>query len=299
MPQTVTHTINGAAGSNGADGRDGQVVPGGRLTLVTGDPLPTTDQLAKTTVYYTPYVHSFISIYDSALGLFVRRDFNAANPSVAVPATTNTPFDVFAFWTGTAVGLETVNWTNDTTRATAIARLNGVFCKSTDATRIYLGTCRTTAVSDQCEDSLTKRFVMNEYNRKERPLQKALTGSGYTYSATTVRQTNANTANKVEFMAGRPDVWLHIQSTQYLISNAAETASAAGCALNSTTSRGGQAVQFSLGLAGAGVLVGSSIREYPSERLNAVNAVENGAGTGTQTWFASGGDRGLYGTVTM
>jgi hypothetical protein len=38
--------------------------PGGRLTLVTATPVMNSDQTAKSTVYYTPYVTDQISIYD-------------------------------------------------------------------------------------------------------------------------------------------------------------------------------------------------------------------------------------------
>lgn len=304
MPQLLDYLINGAPGEDGddgapgADGADGLLVPGGRLSLATGDPLPTTDQTAKTTVYYTPYVHSFINLYTGSDWSRILIG-SSGEKSVAVPSTTVTPFDVFGYLSAGDLALETVSWTNDTTRATGLTRQDGFLVKSGDVTRLYLGTGRTTSVSGQCEDSLTKRFLMNQYNRKERVLTKSLSGSGYTYSTNTVRQTNADAANKVEMVCGRADCWLYVQSTQYLISSAAETASAAGVQLDDTTTRGGLAVQFSLGLAGAGVLVGSAIRAYATLGYHAAYAVENGAGTGTQTWFPAGADRGLYGAVVM
>ena len=42
------------------------LTPGGRLTLESGVPVSTSDQTAKTTVYYTPYVHNVINLWDGA-----------------------------------------------------------------------------------------------------------------------------------------------------------------------------------------------------------------------------------------
>ena len=41
-----------------------QITPGGRLTLESGVPVPSTDQTAKTTIYYTPYIHNSIQLWD-------------------------------------------------------------------------------------------------------------------------------------------------------------------------------------------------------------------------------------------
>lgn len=271
------------------------LLPGGRLTLSSGDPLAGSDQTAKTTVYYTPYVHGYISLYNSTDSAWYRVKFT--EKSVAVPSTTATPFDVFGYLSSGDLALETLDWTNGTTRATDLARFEGALVKSGDSTRLYLGTGRTTSSSGQCEDSVTKRFLVNYYNRRPRTLVKSLSGAGYTYSVTTVRQTNGDTGNKVEFVVGFGDTWLFVQSTQYLISSAAETASNASVALDSTTVHSGRSLQFSLNLAGAGVLVGSTIQQYPNPGYHAANALENGAGTGTQTWFPGGTDRGLFGYI--
>lgn len=140
------------------------VVPGtgiceGRLTLTSGTAVTTANVTAATTVYFSPFKGSRIATFDGTswhVSTFTEK-------SVAVPATTVTPFDVFIV-DGT-LALETVNWTNDTTRATAIALQNGVYVKSGTTTRRYLGTCRTTGVSGQTEDSTANRFVWNNHNR--------------------------------------------------------------------------------------------------------------------------------------
>ena len=66
----------------------------GRLTLLSGTPVPTTDQLAKTTIYFAPFRGNRIALYDGSSSWNLR---TFAELSVAVPATTNKPFDIFAY----------------------------------------------------------------------------------------------------------------------------------------------------------------------------------------------------------
>ena len=65
---------------------------GGRLTLVSATAVPTSDQTAKTTVYFTPYTGNYLGLYDGAIWFY--RSFSEI--SVAVPSTTVTPYDIFA-----------------------------------------------------------------------------------------------------------------------------------------------------------------------------------------------------------
>jgi hypothetical protein len=89
----------------------------GRLTLESGVPFSTTSQTAKSTVYWTPHDGNSIPIYDSTAGGFLNRA--SAEVSVAVPSTRFCLYDVFAYWTGSAVALETTNWTQTTASVSA------------------------------------------------------------------------------------------------------------------------------------------------------------------------------------
>src|SRR5574337_954655 len=40
------------------------ILPGGRLTLTSGTPVTTSDVTGATTVYYTPYLHNLIPLWD-------------------------------------------------------------------------------------------------------------------------------------------------------------------------------------------------------------------------------------------
>lgn len=138
------------------------LVAQGRLTLVTGDPSPATDQVGASTLYYTPFRGNTIALYAS--GSWTTRTF--AELSLALSGlTSGKNYDVFAYDNAGTVALELgPAWTNDTTRATALALQDGVWVKSGAATRRYLGTIRTTGTTTT-EDSNAKRFVFNADNR--------------------------------------------------------------------------------------------------------------------------------------
>lgn len=174
-----------------------------RLSLESGVPVSTTDQTAKTTVYWTD---------------------GTTNLSVAVPSTTNRPFDIF--YSLSAGTLSTVNWTNDTTRATALAYSLGYLVKSGDIDKLYLGTGRTTGTSGQCEMKMSggtsaaqKIFLWNYYNRVSFPILVTETTNTWAYTTAAWRQWNASANNQFEFVTGVAEdcvnmtVWGHMYTT--------------------------------------------------------------------------------------
>jgi hypothetical protein len=92
-----------------------------------------------TTVYLAPVTSDLIALYTASV--WTLRQASGVS-YVLSGRTTDLPFDVFAFWSGTAVALEVLNWTSGTARATGLTRQNGVWTKTGDATRRYLGTVR-------------------------------------------------------------------------------------------------------------------------------------------------------------
>jgi hypothetical protein len=121
-----------------------------RLTLQSGVAIPTTDSLAATTLYLTPYKGNSIALY-SGTAWNVR---TSAEMSISLANyVANTNYDLFVYSNSGAPTLESCAWTNNTTRATALALQDGVLSKSGATTRRYVGTIRTTSVTGQCEDS--------------------------------------------------------------------------------------------------------------------------------------------------
>ena len=170
---------------------------GGRLSLVSGTAITTNNQ-AATRIWFVPYMTDVLSVYNGTVWV----DSVINSPSVAVPSVATGTFDVFAYDNAGSIGLETLNWADAITRATALTTQNGRLVKSGDATRRYIGTGRTTT-SGQCEDSDAKRLLWNYYNRTNRSLKRIDTTSSWTNTAgTPLRPWNNSTANRVEFVIG-------------------------------------------------------------------------------------------------
>lgn len=204
--------------------------PGGRLTLTSGTPVTTSDVTGAATLYYTPYVHDTIVLWDGARW----RPVTFAETSLALGTmTANANYDVFGYLSGGALALEKLVWTSDTARATAVTIQDGRYCKSGDKTRLYLGTFRSTSTTTT-EDSAGgvtsqvggKRFVWNMYNRVKRGARVIDTTDSWTYAVDTVRQANAANGNKLEIVQGMPSdsYSAQLRSTAYLSGNSSRAA---------------------------------------------------------------------------
>lgn len=182
------------------------LTPGGRLTLESGVPVSTTDQTSKTTIYYTPYVHNVISLWNGSNWVPTR--FTETSLALGT-LTSGANYDVFGFLSSGALALEMLVWTNNTARATAVTLQDGRYCKSGDKTRLYLGTFRTTSTTTT-EDSgfnsktaARKRFVWNAYNRVRRVVAIEEDTASWTYASPgNTRQVRASTDNQVEAICG-------------------------------------------------------------------------------------------------
>lgn len=272
----------------------------GRLTLTTAVPVTTADVLAAATLYFTPVRGNQIGLYNAASAW---RLYSFAELSIALPAAANQVYDVFVYDNAGVVTLELLAWTNDTTRATALALQNGVYVKSGVPTRRYVGTCRTTAVAGQTEDSVTKRFVWNYYHRVTRALERLET-AGWTYSTATYRQANASTANQVAVVIGVAEDPVELSVLASVGNGAAGVAVAVAIGLDSTTTPA--AHQYTAYVNSPSINNVFSVMS----RYQAVLAVgyhflawlEISAATPTTTWYANNGagfanQSGLVGSV--
>lgn len=270
------------------------ITPGGamqlRLSLATGVPVTSQDQTAKTTIFLTPYKGGNIDLYD---GIGVWTTINTAEVSVAVPATTGTPFDIWARNVAGVVTLDTTDWTNDTTRATAIVYQTGVLVKSGDTTRRYLGTSRTTTVSGQTEDSYAMRYLWNYYNRARRPMRAIDATVAWSYADTTLRQANANAANKLDFVIGVEEEAVIARTNVIVRTNqAAGTITfVTGIGLDSTTT-------FATGLITVGIVnansntnqaLSSFLSVFPAAGRHFLAWLESSTTINTTTWTGSAG----------
>jgi len=172
----------------------------GRLTLTSGTPVTTSDVTAATTLYYTPYKGDNIALYNGEEWLFY--EFEELSLSLS-GYTADTNYDIWMYDNSGVLTLDSTAWSDATTRATALATQNGVYTKTGDILRRYLGTIRTTSTTGQCEDSQTKRYCWNYYNQFMKVLHKN-TGwsSAHAYGTATVRYWNNDTSMKMEYVCG-------------------------------------------------------------------------------------------------
>lgn len=181
------------------------LTPGGRLTTESGVPISSSDRTSQGTLYYTPYLHDYIRLYDGTrpkLYLFTER-------SLSLTMTSGKNYDVFLYDNSGTLTLElSAAWTNDTTRADALAWQSGVgWVKSGSATRLWLGTIRAsgTNVTESSwarTDAAARSFVWNAYNRIRRPARVIDSTSSWTYTSATKRQRRGSSNNQVEFVCG-------------------------------------------------------------------------------------------------
>lgn len=187
-----------------------------RLSLTTATCVTTADVTAATTVFWTPCTGNRITLFNTTGSV---ENCSSAELSLAVPASTSQMYDVWVYDTSfgaCTLSLEFLAWTNDTTRATAIARSNGRWTKTGDTSRMYLGSFRTTAVSGQTEDSAVKRYTWNYYNRVRSLLTKVETTANWTYNTATYRQANAAAANQVDVVVGVAEVLISLEVRHYM-----------------------------------------------------------------------------------
>jgi hypothetical protein len=103
------------------------LTPGGRLTVTSNTPVLNADATAQGTVYYAPYVHARLPLYTGSV--WAMRAFSQLTLTLNSTDNTSTNlYDIFVVDVGGTLTLGTgPAWTNSTTRADAIALLNGIW----------------------------------------------------------------------------------------------------------------------------------------------------------------------------
>jgi len=181
----------------------------GRLTLSTGVPVPDSDVSGSANVYFTPYLGNRISLYVKDYGW---RLYSFSELSLDISGVADEKnIDVWVYDNAGTLTLAYTLWTNDTLRATALIRQDGVLCKTGALEYRYLGTVRTSAAGET-SDTLLKRFTWNFYNRIQRTFFKSDTTATWTYNVAAWRAWNNDTDNRVQFVIGVSEnpVYLHV-----------------------------------------------------------------------------------------
>lgn len=170
----------------------------GRLTLTTATPVTTSDVTGATNIYWTPYKGNRLALWNDYC--WVVDTFTELTLAIGT-LTSGLLYDVFAYDNNGAVNLDPpVAWASTSARSVALATKDGIYVKSTDNKRRYLGTFATTSTTTT-EDSSSKRYLVNAYNRVDRLISKS-DATTHTYASATIREWNGTSSvNRVSFLA--------------------------------------------------------------------------------------------------
>ena len=218
-------TLSWVAQGAGSDATP--MTPQGRLTLTTATAVMTAEAANQTTIYYTPYVGDIVPLYGGAS--WTNTTFAELSIAMAASANwaANSNFDVFVFNDAGTIRLVTgAAWTNATTRAEAIARLNGIWTNSGSITGrygasstvtvaanrgTYVGTFRTTGSAGTTTWELGGNaaggdpgllYVWNCYSRVPVSVGVGDSTDSWTYGTADWRSYNNSTSNRISFVRG-------------------------------------------------------------------------------------------------
>ena len=271
----------------------------GRLTATSGTPVTTADVSGATSIYFTPYKGDNIALYDGSKWVLV--SFSQVTISLS-GLTASKPYDVFGYLSAGALAIETLVWTNTTTRATALAYQNGVLSKTGALTRRYLGTVFINASGGQTDDTLLKRYIWNYANRVGRSLQRLETTNSWNYTTATYRQANGAAANQVETCVGWSEVLLNVS----VLALAANTIGDNNCTVQVGIDEGGTTANDSTVFTGPEIAtynakaVQATLIKYPAVGWQKWCWVEKSTAIGTTTWYGDNGgatSSGIYGSI--
>jgi hypothetical protein len=259
-------------------------VPGGRLTLTTAVPITTTDVTGATTVYYTPYLHNIVALWTGSVWQAVT--FSEVSLALGT-VTSDLPYDVFGYLSGGTIALEKLAWTNGTTRATGISLQDGRYCKTGDKTRLYLGTFHTTSTT-QTEDSESRRYLWNMYNRVQKHLICKDTTNSWSYTTTTWREANGNTTigtGRAAVVVGLSEDELRAYVHSAASNSGGTVAIAAGVGIDSTTVNSAQVYGGGTGSAGVLGMTTCEYNGFLAAGVHFIQRLEISQASGTTTWY--------------
>ncbi len=209
--------------------------------------------------------------------------------------TANKNFDVFCYSNSGTPTLESLIWTDDSNRATALVLQDGIYVKSGATTRRYLGSFRTTGTTGQTEVSgflftpaangtESKVFVWNAQNRVPFGTGCSDNTDSWTHpNNSTWAASNGSNTMRVSFLVGLAGDLFTARYGQR-IGNGASTAGYCGIGVSSTSVNKSIPGYVSVGQ----ISVAAHWQGNPALGFSYLQALTNSAG-GTSTFY---GDEG-------
>ena len=262
---------------------------GGRLTIdPSAAPLPITDMVGQATLFYSAFLSDVIYLLVGSRWI----PFTIANQIVPLTPAANTNYDIFAWYNFAIPGLdlEAVAWTNATTRAAALTRVNGILVRSGQSTRRYLGTVRT-AADATFEDSAARRYVWNYYNRRVRLMRRIETVDSWQYTIAAFRQAGGNAANKMEYVMGVEEepIKAMVRGMAYSVSN---VVIAVGIGLGSSTVN--SATLYGHNPNNNLQVLQADYQGFPGIGYRELRWLEYSQATGTTNWYGDNGNPTVF-----
>lgn len=273
-----------------------------RLSSTTGVAYPATEVAAATNVYVAPTRGGQCAFFD---GTATWTMLTNSQVTIAVPATTNTLYDVFCRNSSGTIACDlSAAWTSVSARfaSGAYAALhptqNSVYVKSTDgtvidSTRRYIGSFSTSGVSGQTSDTLTARLIWSYYDRVGKHLLKQESTASWTYNVATIHQANGAAANQLDFVVGVNEVAFDAM-TQVLAANATVATSVlTGVGLDSTTAFCGEPGGAQIQSANNPLQITGRCKGFAGIGKHSLMWLENvSVAAGATTFYATGGVTG-------
>lgn len=295
--------------------------PEGRLTLTSATPVLSSSVTAATSIYYTPYVGSRIPLLTESLfcerafsELTLALDSNSGNTGYQQSGKN---FDLFIYNDAGTLRLCTgPAWTNDTTRAAALARLRGLLVNNAsitlkyDATSatltaaansaLYVGTMRASA-NGQTEMSLgapaaavggtnNKLYLWNAYQRVPTSATCRDSTDTWTYTTAAWREKNASTSNAVNFVSGLAEGAVRASASAITSSDTSGIRRINGIGLNNTTAIAAGCITGYIDTQAGRVAQGVATYAAPvALGLSTLTELEQSVATGVSTWYGDGG----------
>ncbi len=265
----------------------------GRLTLASGVPVTAGDVVGASTLFYAPYIGNRIALFDgTSWGVFAFTERSLALSGLV----SGRMYDVFLWNNAGTLALELTAWTDNSNRAAALVRQDGVLVRAGALTRRFLGSICTTGTATT-EDSAQRRRVKNYYNRVDRDLGRVETAASWTYTSSAWRQANANAANQFDFVTDVAEDVAEATVMAYASNSSGWTCSV-GVGVNSTSANSAQIRRGSANSSSGGT-AHAHWRGVPPIGLNTIAWLESSSPNATTTWTgtALNGDNGQSGII--
>lgn len=288
-----------------ASGAMFNIVNTGRLTLVNGQPIA--DATSASTLYWCASGSAgigIISLWDGTKYINVL----TTQKSLSITATNGSVYDVFGYLSGGDLALETLVWTNTTTRATELSMDSfGVPYKSGDKTRRWLGSFYASG-TNQCTDDTGLRGLYNTNNQVVKTLLSQDTTNSWTYTTAAFREINGGSTNgvsRVTVLSGSTTTPVYLFA-QTIVgnSNSSGVLVVGAIGLDSSTARASDSVNSGAGASTVTSQLPTAMYSgIPGLGLHSLRQLEYSAAAATSTWYGDNGgsvfQTGMRGWVIM